>query len=78
MMAQYGTCYGVIRLLKIGGEWGYRAVTWAQSPDERQLIGYFTTLRGACWATHRRYLASHGQNGAPNGDLAASVPPRSG
>jgi hypothetical protein len=69
MMAQFGRCYGVIRYLRIGGEWGYRAVTWAERSDERQLIGYFRTLRAACWAAHRRFLASHGQNGAANGDM---------
>lgn len=67
MMAQYGKCYAVVRYLRIGGEWGYRAVTWAERPDERALIGYYRTLRAACWAAHRRFLASHGQNGAANG-----------
>jgi len=67
MMAQYGECYGVVRYLRIGGEWGYRAVTWAERSDERTLIGYYRTLRAACWATHRKFLASHGDNGAANG-----------
>ena len=59
--------YGIIRLLDIAGERGYRAVTWAERSEDRQLIGYYRTLRAACSATHGRYLRSHGQPGAING-----------
>ena len=59
MMAQYGRCYGVIRLLEVGGERGYRAVTWAEQSRDRELIGYFRTLRAAAAAAHTRYLETH-------------------
>jgi len=60
MTAPDGSPYSVIRLLELGGEQGYRAVTWAERSDERQLVGYYRTLRAAAMAAHRRYLASHG------------------
>jgi hypothetical protein len=60
MLAQYNTCYGIIRLLTIGGERGYRAVTWAERPEDRRLVGYFRTLRAACFQTHGVYLRAHG------------------
>lgn len=59
MMAQYGHCYGLIRLLEVNGERGYRAVTWADESRDRQLIGYFRTLRAAAAAAHTRYLETH-------------------
>lgn len=59
MMAQYGRCYGLIRLLEVGGERGYRAVTWADESRDRQLIGYYRTLRAAAAAAHTRYLEAH-------------------
>jgi hypothetical protein len=59
MMAQYGRCYGVIRLLELGGERGYRVVTWAEQSSDRELVGYFRTLRAAAAAAHTRYLETH-------------------
>jgi len=59
MMAQYGRCYGLIRLLEVGGEHGYRAVTWADESRDRQLIGYYRTLRAAAAAAHTRHLEAH-------------------
>jgi hypothetical protein len=67
MLAQYGECYGVIRMLRIDDELGYRAVTWAPQSQDRELIGYFTTLRAAAYATHMRFVRSHGQSGGVNG-----------
>lgn len=52
--------YGVVRLIEIKGERGYRAVTWAEKSDDRRLLGYRTTLRAACELAHRAYLANHG------------------
>jgi len=60
MTAPDGARYGIIRQLELGGERGYRAVTWAEASHERQLVGYYRTLRAAAMAAHRRYLASHG------------------
>ena len=65
-------CYGVIRLLRIKGEAGYRAVTWAENPNDRQLIGYYRTLRAACAATHTALLATYGNPGPPNGGRVSS------
>jgi hypothetical protein len=55
--------YGVIRLLQIGGELGYRAVTWAERSEDRQLIGYFRTFRAAAGATHRQWLSGMSPTG---------------
>ena len=38
---------GIIRLISVGGEHGYRAVTWAERSEDRRLIGYYRTLRAA-------------------------------
>lgn len=56
LTAQTGP-YAVIRLLTIGGELGYRAVTYR---EPRQLVGYYRTLSAACRAAHRHYLSEHG------------------
>jgi hypothetical protein len=67
MVTPDGKRYGIIRMLEIGGERGYRAVTWAERSADRQLIGYYRTLKRAAEATHRRYLDGHGRMGfAPN------------
>ncbi|WP_167139659.1 hypothetical protein [Diaminobutyricimonas sp. TR449] len=55
--------YAVIRLIRISGEAGYRVETWAPAPEGRQLIGYYRTLRAACEAAHRAFIASHGPRG---------------
>lgn len=52
--------YAVVRALEVGGERGYRVVTWAERSEDRQLVGYWQTLRAACAAAHRHYLAQHG------------------
>lgn len=67
MMGSTGKCYGIIRLLRRGGEVGYRAVTWAPTSAERQLIGYYLTLRTACEATHQRFILTVGAGSHPNG-----------
>lgn len=67
MVAQYDRVYAVIRLLELGGERGYRAVTWAPTSQGRELIGYYRTLRAACAAAHDRFVRSHGSLGPING-----------
>lgn len=59
MVAQYERCYAIIRMLVIGGETGYRAVTWEADPTERQLVGYFRSLRAATEAAHGSYIRNH-------------------
>jgi hypothetical protein len=63
MTADRGNRYAVIRLLRIGEENGYRAVTWAERSEDRRLIGYFRSLRAACFAAHRVFIAAHGAPG---------------
>lgn len=59
MVAQYERCYGIIRMLVIGGESGYRAVTWEADPEQRRLVGYFRSLRAATEAAHGFYVRNH-------------------
>lgn len=59
MLDPSGTRYAIVRLVQVGGERGYRAVTWAAEPAERRLLGYWTSLRSACAGAHRAYLAAH-------------------
>ena len=60
MTAQYDNTYGVIEFVRRGPELGYKATTWAETPGDRELVGYFRTLVGACEVVHRRFLNDHG------------------
>ena len=57
MTGDVGRKYAVIRLLELGGERGYRAVTWAERSEDRELIGYYRTLRAAAGAAHKQWLS---------------------
>lgn len=59
MVAQYERCYAIIRMLAIGDENGYRAVTWEADPQQRVLVGYFRSLRAATEAAHAHYIRNH-------------------
>lgn len=65
MVSPAGERYAIIRMLELGGERGYRAVTGEQR--DRTLIGYYRTLRAAAWAAHRRWLDGHARAGGVNG-----------
>jgi hypothetical protein len=65
MIDPMGRCYGVIRLIEIGGERGYRAVSWADRSEDRELIGYYRSLRAAAAAAHGSFVRSHGMQGPP-------------
>lgn len=67
MFAQYETPYGVIRMVKRGTEIGYRADTWAEKQELRELVGYYRTLKAAAMASHQRYLSQLGVQGPQNG-----------
>jgi hypothetical protein len=67
MVAQFGEVYGIVRLIEVGGERGYRVTTAAEKRQDRRLVGYFTTLRGAAQAAHARWVRQHGPNGGSNG-----------
>lgn len=49
--------YAIVHALEIAGERGYRATSYAQP---RELVGYFTNLRAACSAAHRKHIRAHG------------------
>ncbi|QEE62234.1 hypothetical protein FVA74_12100 [Salinibacterium sp. dk2585] len=70
MLDQYERRYAIVRMLEVNGERGYRAVTG--EPEGRQLIGYYRTLRGACYAAHLHFVRAHGQPGSVNGVGASS------
>lgn len=67
MVGQWDRIYGVIRLLEIGGERGYRAVTWAERSEDRELIGYYRSLRAACEAVQLALVAAS-SGASPNYD----------
>lgn len=62
-----GTRYGIIRLLEVAGERGYRVVTGDDDRSRRRLIGYYRTLRAAALAAHRRWIDAHARPGGING-----------
>ena len=57
--------HALIEFVKRGPEVGYRAVTWAPEAADRQLIGYYLTLRAASKAAHMRYVGTLGNQGQP-------------
>ena len=67
LTSQYDRPYAIVRLIRVGGELGYRAVTWAERSEERELIGYFRTLRAATFWAHRHWLRSLARPGGING-----------
>jgi hypothetical protein len=67
MVAQFGEPYAIIRLIEIGKERGYRVVTASDKRADRELIGYYMTLRAATAAAHARWIRQHGTLGGVNG-----------
>lgn len=67
MTAQYDRHYAIVRLIRVGGELGYRATTWAERSEDRELIGYFRTLRAATFWAHRHWLRTLARPGGING-----------
>ena len=59
MVDPHERAYGDIRFVRRGSEVGYRAVTWAEQSADRELIGYYRTLRAAAKATHSLFVRSH-------------------
>ncbi|MHA6667490.1 hypothetical protein ACX3O0_01335 [Homoserinimonas sp. A447] len=59
--------YGIIRLICIEGELGYRAVTWAERSQDRQVVGYFRSFRAATMAARMDFVSHHGVSGPVNG-----------
>jgi hypothetical protein len=67
MVAQFGGPYAIIRIIEVGKERGYRVVTANEKREDRRLVGYYTTLRGATVAAHTRWIRQHGTFGGVNG-----------
>lgn len=67
MVDPTGKRYAIVRLLRCGDELGYRAVTWAERSEDRQLVGYYRNLRAATMAAHMHFIAAHGVSGPVNG-----------
>lgn len=58
MLDFYDQPYALVVFVRRGDEVGYRADTWTQVSAERELIGYFRSLRAATAASHQRYLST--------------------
>lgn len=52
MADPYGRPYGDIRIIRAGGEVGYKA------EFRGQVAGYFTNLKAACMCVHQAHIAS--------------------
>jgi hypothetical protein len=57
----------LIRFVRRGDELGYRVVSWAQDSADRELIGYYRTLRAATMAAHQHIITAPVPRGAING-----------
>lgn len=60
--------HAVLRLVPLGPDTVWRAVTWADDPADRQLICYATTLAAAAAEAHRQWIRARGtgvHQGAP-------------
>lgn len=52
--------YGLVRLVRRGIEVGYRADRWPKDgQSDGELIGYFTNLKAATMAVHKRFIDQH-------------------
>ena len=65
MLDGFDRPHALIEFVRRGPDVGYKAVTWAPDAADRQLIGYYLTLRAATKAAHLRYVASLGNPGPP-------------
>ncbi|MEJ3406061.1 hypothetical protein WDJ51_15105 [Rathayibacter sp. YIM 133350] len=52
-----GRRYGLVVIVRRGGEVGYRAEDAAG-----ELIGHYTNLRAACREVHNRFVRAHGES----------------
>lgn len=64
-----GKWHAIVRILRRGGELGYSAVTRAEISEERQLSGYYRSLRGATMAAHMQFIGARGAEAPVNGRL---------
>jgi hypothetical protein len=60
MVDTMGFPYGLVRFVRRGGEVGYRVDRWSEGDQtNNELIGYFTNLRAATMAAHKRFIDQH-------------------
>jgi len=71
----YGAEYAVLQIVRVGGELGYRAVTFAPTSEQRQLIGYYRTLRAAAANAHRHWLSTLSPIGFAPAPWQGGAPP---
>lgn len=65
MLDGFDQPHALIEFVKHGPEVGHKTVTWAPGAADRQLIGYYLTLRAAARAAHMRYIGTLGNQGPP-------------
>ena len=58
---------GVIRRLRFSGQWVFRVVTWAETSEGRELVGYFPSLEVADRSIKFQPPALASHTGPPNG-----------
>lgn len=58
MVDQVERPYGLIEIIRRGDEVGYRLTSAEKLPSDRQVLGYFRTLRASAAAAHRHYIRS--------------------
>ncbi|MFD1716050.1 hypothetical protein ACFSBZ_16365 [Amnibacterium flavum] len=66
--------YAIVAIVRRGDEVGYRAVTYAERAEEREVVGYYRRLLPALEAAHAHWIASHGPKGGVNGRSAFQRP----
>jgi hypothetical protein len=57
--------YAVVRAVEIRSDRGYRSVTYAPESADRELIGYYRTLRAATKGAHVWWVATRSPAGHP-------------
>jgi hypothetical protein len=61
-----GRVYGLIRIIRMGEEVGYKA-EYVNRDGFRDLVGYRTNLAAACLHVHWRFISDHAPRGGVNG-----------
>jgi len=67
--------YAIVSIVEIGGQQGYRAVTYAAERDDRKLIGYYRTLASATFGAHGWFVSTRAPLVAANPGWEGAYPP---
>jgi hypothetical protein len=63
MVDTMGFPYGLVRFVRRGGEVGYRVDRWPKDGEsDGELLGYFTNLKAATMASHKRFIDEHARD----------------